>query len=174
MSYRFLALINGHGLQKDTTTSAEAGLRDEGMTPCLTLDSIKVFVSSDTPTLTLPAGGIAIGDMFTEKRAPFSIERFPTFASCAQIRSYVLEHCWGEYLLILPEAAHPGGFSILRDPSGRVEAHAADLIEAKADYRVGADGALRAAEVHGRRLDRQAMAFGIADEHVWLVEAHRL
>lgn len=121
MSYRFLALINGHGLQKDTTTSAEAALRDEGMTPCLTLDSIKVFVSSDTPTLTLPAGGIAIGDMFTEKGAPFSIERFPTFASCAQIRSYVLEHCWGEYLLILPEAAHPGGFSILRDPSGGVQ-----------------------------------------------------
>lgn len=113
MSCHYIALV-GHDARwcGQDGIDAEAALLKLGMHHCLTSGPICLFASEGTPMLPVPGGGMVIGHVFARDGAVC-----PAIPANADIRGYLLEKCWGEYLLFRPAAKGKGGFTVMRDPS---------------------------------------------------------
>lgn len=118
MSTCYLALINGDGdWSESSPVEMESKLRDIGLHPCLSSTSFRLFVTRDTPILSLPGVGTILGNMFFRDGTPIAYaEQLLAFADPAQIRKYIVENCWGPYLLLQPEV-EGRGIVVLRNPS---------------------------------------------------------
>lgn len=114
----YLGFVNGDGRLDDAIVArVEAGARDVGMHPCLVSATLTLFVAKDTPTLRIPGVGTILGHMFSRDGAAVGdATQFPQFAGYAQARRYIIENCWGPYLLVQPEV-EDGGLTVLREPS---------------------------------------------------------
>lgn len=77
-----------------------------------------VYTSDETPTLHLPGGGIVVGDLHTRSGTAIRhASQLPAASSAAALRRHILKNCWGDYILILPEANDPRSVGITRSPS---------------------------------------------------------
>ncbi|MCD9026730.1 asparagine synthase C-terminal domain-containing protein [Luteimonas sp. BDR2-5] len=82
---------------------------------------ISVFTAETTLVLKIPGGGLLVGHLFTRNGKRFSDGAFlPAFGCHAECLKHLFDQCWGEYLLIWPNAGEECGFSVTRDPSGAV------------------------------------------------------
>ncbi|WP_454828388.1 asparagine synthase-related protein [Pseudoxanthomonas wuyuanensis] len=121
MNYRYIILVGdeSHGDQARAFAVANAILRAAGMECRFASASIRLFVSSDTPTLLVPGRGLIIGQIFTKDGQPITnpkcFER-----TTDEISSYVLSNSWGEYLALCPSNEDRRSFTLLRDPSGGI------------------------------------------------------
>lgn len=108
MPYRYVAIFgDGEG--------------PPGLVPRWCTGKVSVFASEETPTVTIPGGGILIGRLFRNDGTPLDGEaQFPALANRRQLRDFVLGHCWGEYVLFQPGTGGRAEVTILRDPSGGV------------------------------------------------------
>lgn len=80
--------------------------------------SMTLFGTDDLSTLSLPGGGVLIGDLFTQDGITVNDSaRFPEHSNQAQTRKYILETYWGSYLIIQPDAQGPDNFTMTRAPS---------------------------------------------------------
>ncbi len=115
MGYCYLAIVaDGARLAEE----AIERLREEGLEECAAFDSLRLFRSSGTPSLRLPYGGVIIGHLFSRACRPIrQADELPPLATPTQARQYLLDHCWGEYVLIDSIAS---GLQVMRDPSGGV------------------------------------------------------
>lgn len=122
MSYRYIALVDPdllHLHRVDPETDAH--LAPFGMHPSATIGPVRLYTSKDTPVLPLPNGGFVIGHLLSRNGALFGDTReFQTLARATQLGKYLLEHCWGEYLLIEPTFDDGRSWRVARDPSGGV------------------------------------------------------
>jgi asparagine synthase (glutamine-hydrolysing) len=120
MSYRYIALLAHKGAERDTDSlDREAKLREMGLRSIPVSSAIKLFVSRETPALEVPGGGVLIGHVFRRDGVLVADgTELPSFRDPAQARKYLIDSCWGAYLLIQPMADRARDFTILRDPSG--------------------------------------------------------
>src|SRR5690606_28850195 len=116
MPYRYLATLDPDGhADDDATTPENCGLVSGGP------GAMRLFASADTPTLLTPDGGILVGRLFGADGTPVRrTTDLPMIVSPAQFRRFVLERCWGEYVLFQAEATAAPAITITRDPSGGV------------------------------------------------------
>lgn len=118
--YRFIALVNDAG--KRTTESQTAiaiELREAGLQHRRTVGSINLYASQATPVLDVSGGGIVIGHLFNRNFTPIDgVVSVPKDLSPAQVRKYLLEHYWGEYLLVQASTDDSQTAIVMRDPSG--------------------------------------------------------
>lgn len=120
---RYVMLV-GEGGAKDSTSAAatESKLLGMGLQPHCSSASVRLFATKSTPILSLPRVGTIIGNMFFQDGSPvLGSDRFPNFAGHAQARKYILEQCWGPYLLLQAEV-EGGGVTVLRNPSASGDA----------------------------------------------------
>ena len=120
MCYRYIALINHFTGNTDGRGFQLAGtLREAGMEPRGHMGRLTLFAPKETPILSLPGGGILIGDLYDELGKPakelVSLQHLPTQSA---LRQHLLDHYWGEYLLFQPGEEGTDGFTLMRDPSG--------------------------------------------------------
>src|SRR5690606_7912609 len=110
MPYRYVAIFgDGEG--------------PPGLVPRWCTGKVSVFASEETPTVTIPGGGILIGRLFRNDGTPLDVEaQFPALANRRQLRDFVLGHCWGEYVLFQPGTDGRAEVTILRGRSGGVAA----------------------------------------------------
>jgi len=122
MSYRYLALVDiNRRWDVVNRPEIEAALQIDGMREPLTSGSIRLFLSKETPCLSLPEGGLAIGHLFSRKPSPLdATAQFPAFSSHKRLRKHIMENFWGEYVLVQPCDEGDAGAVITRDPSGGV------------------------------------------------------
>jgi asparagine synthase (glutamine-hydrolysing) len=122
MSYHYIALVEREGFGSDNADPvADARLRSLGMHASAILGPAKLYVSNETPVLPLPNGGFVIGHLFSRSGALFgNAPEFQTLSHAAPLGGYLLEHCWGEYLLIEPTFDDERSWKVTRDPSGGV------------------------------------------------------
>jgi len=120
MAYRYIALL-------DTTAAPQAAHAVEAtdrlnrlrMRQCLRTRHCTVHVSEQTPFIALHGQGLLIGHVFSRSGEPLTQEgQFPRFQSSSQLCRYILENCWGAYLVVLPDPEHDGRITLLRDPEG--------------------------------------------------------
>ncbi|MDH5822708.1 asparagine synthase C-terminal domain-containing protein [Luteimonas sp. RD2P54] len=123
MTVRYLAILAADG-PSDADPSSDvfrAALRGLGLHRTLTLDGISVFTSMQTPTLDLPSGGVLLGHVFNRRFQPLRFaDGIPSHLSGHELTSFILEHYWGEYVLLLPGQGGEGKTTVVRDPSGAV------------------------------------------------------
>lgn len=105
----------------DTTVglrTVESSCARLGLTRRMKIGALTIFASIDTPLLELTCGGIAIGSIFSSEGAHVS-EVAPPCGSSDQssIRKFILQRCWGEYVLVQPEPSCAQGFRITRSPA---------------------------------------------------------
>lgn len=116
MPYRYLAVLDPDGRGDDGATAlGDCVLVSRGS------DAIRLYASAGTPTLATPDGGFLVGRVFGEDGTPLrTVTDLPAIVNPAEFRKFVLERCWGEYVLF---QSGPGGAApatITRDPSGGV------------------------------------------------------
>lgn len=119
MAYRYIALFGNDRDRTDRTVrETRAALADMGMVERLATGSMTVFASPATPTLPLPFGGILIGHLFMRDGSPItSADLLPEIASIAELFRYLVENCWGEYLLLHCAAEGNDQITAIRDPA---------------------------------------------------------
>lgn len=120
MPYRYLALLcdPDHGGAAGALAPALAAM---GLEPCLPAHTVQLFASADTPLLRLPGDSVLVGRIFDGKgNAILSASPFREVADPKRLREFLLEQCWGDYVLF--QAARGGAETaiVLRDPSGGV------------------------------------------------------
>lgn len=123
MPYPYLAVIDGQGPTGSAAERLASKLHGTGLLPRHSLGAVTLFAGEKTPTLLLPGDGILVGHLFSAEGEPVrNAEQLPQIMTPPQILSYILEHCWGEYILIQP--GHGPGMDrkmiFTRDPSGGV------------------------------------------------------
>lgn len=118
MNPRYVVLVAGDGEENISSIAAmESKLRGIDLHPRLSAAQLRLFAPQDTPILSSPNVGTIIGSMFSRDGSPIiDVDRFPDFADHAQARRYILEHCWGPYLLLQPDV-EGSGIAVLRNPS---------------------------------------------------------
>lgn len=79
-----------------------------------------LLVSTHTPTVEVPEGGLVIGQIFHRNgRRLLGPRDFPNLVRPADIRRYILDQCWGDYILCQPQPDE-SSILVMRDPSGAV------------------------------------------------------
>lgn len=123
MSHRYLVLVEPRGCATGTPTAGiEVALTTAGMPLRHAAGSIRVFAAPDTPTLSLPDGGLLIGQLFTPDGRPVgTTPSLPPLAPPGKQHAHLLKRYWGDYLLLQPDAYGPRSLAVLRDPSGSIE-----------------------------------------------------
>lgn len=121
MGRDYLVLPAGTGVAEQTQTIGPRGaLQALGMAEVATCAGALVFVSDGLPTLRLPGGGVVIGELHT--RGGSRVDNLtqlslPANNDASEIRRYIIERCWGDYLLLLPAAFEVSALDITRSPS---------------------------------------------------------
>jgi asparagine synthase (glutamine-hydrolysing) len=123
MTTRYIVLVGGGGEKGSAFAAAmEPKLLRMGLQPKFSSASIRLFAAQATPILSLPKVGTIIGNMFFQDGSSvLSSDRFPNFAGHAQARRYILDHCWGPYLLLQAEDETDVA-TVLRNPSASGDA----------------------------------------------------
>lgn len=89
-----------------------------GMGVRYTSGALTLFGTAGMSMLSLPDGGILIGDLFTRDgiaiRVSTAIRRR---TDSVQVRNDVLENYWGSYLIIQPDTRDAGTFTVTRAPA---------------------------------------------------------
>lgn len=114
MNCRYIALIGSVERRAGPDNlDVETSLLKLGLRHRLTLGSIRLFASEDTPALPVPGGGMVIGHLFSRDGATIHSD----LPSSIRVREHLLEKTWGEYLLFQPATNGDGSITIMRDPS---------------------------------------------------------
>jgi asparagine synthase (glutamine-hydrolysing) len=118
--YRFIALLDyGHSLTADDYAAIEIELCEAGLQHRHTIGGLRLYASKATPVLDVAGTGIVVGHLFSRDFKPVGhIASLPRHASPANISKHLLDHYWGEYLLLQPPADPAQALTALRDPSG--------------------------------------------------------
>ncbi|WP_407353506.1 asparagine synthase-related protein [Luteimonas sp. R10] len=112
------------GSARDTTANeaAQARARSVGLHPLAENlpGGASLLVSAHTPTAGVPEGGLVIGQLFHRNGNRLLGPRdFPNLRGSAEVRHYILEQCWGDYILCQPQPDE-SSVLVMRDPSGAV------------------------------------------------------
>ncbi|CCG37615.1 asparagine synthase family protein [Xanthomonas citri pv. mangiferaeindicae LMG 941] len=120
MGYRYLALVGGvdgepGGNERALADALEAlGMRPQGRTGRLAL-----FAPEETPVLSLSGGNVIVGDLYRRDGGPVaSAVDLRHFPAPQALLAHLLEHYWGEYVLLQPTGPDNGDVRLVRDPSG--------------------------------------------------------
>lgn len=121
MGYHYIALVEtgASGITPQMSDRQVAFLRSRNMQHVPMTAPISLFVSQETPTLIVP-GGMVIGHLFSKDGKPAKSESLPVRKSEESFAKHLLEHYWGEYLLIQAAVRDSRELNILREPSGGV------------------------------------------------------
>ena len=115
MCYRYIALTD------DVECQLAGMLQEQGMEPRGRVRQLALFASKETPVLSLPGEGFVLGDLYHRNGSPVMdlsiLGHLPTQRA---LRQHLLDHYWGEYLLIQPADGGNAGITLMRDPSGGI------------------------------------------------------
>jgi asparagine synthase (glutamine-hydrolysing) len=115
MRYRYLALTG------DLESQPIDVLLKLGMGPRCRVGPLTLFASSETPVLSLPSGGVVLGDLYLrDGSAVTDLSALQCTPNQRVLRQHLLDHYWGEYLLIQPGDERSDGLTVMRDPSGGI------------------------------------------------------
>lgn len=93
-------------------------VQDLGMRVRYGSGALTLYGTVDLPMLSLPGGGILIGDLFTRDGIAIhdgsAIRKLP---DSTQVRKDILENYWGSYLIIQPDTRDASSFEIARSPA---------------------------------------------------------
>lgn len=116
MSYRYVATLDDQAGVFPHDAPAPNTL---GLTEVYRAGSTRLFAPAGTPVMEVPCGGAIVGHLFLrDGRAITHSAQIPAGASPDKVRAFVLEQCWGEYILLQRERS--GAVVVTRDPSGGV------------------------------------------------------
>lgn len=122
MLYPYIALSGNFVADSEASEwSLEDPLRNLGMERRGCVGCVSLFAPEDTPTLRLPNGGMLLGDLYDANGKPIKdAAAFEHLATQAALRQYLLDHCWGEYLLFQLAEDAANSITLMRDPSGGI------------------------------------------------------
>lgn len=121
MPYSYLAILGGQDRSSDAARSMRFRLGKSGLLPRLCTESVTLFATAETPTLLASRNSVLVGRVFRTDGTPLRDgAAFPASLDQQQLREFLMEHCWGDYVLL---QSSPGGTAdtiVMRDPSGGV------------------------------------------------------
>ncbi|GAB3309898.1 asparagine synthase-related protein [Luteimonas notoginsengisoli] len=130
MSCRYIAVLGDRNGDDSAIRRAAPVLRNSGLFPRLLTRSIGLFAAEGTPTLALFGNSILVGHVFRRDGSPLrATGDVPGSLNGPQLRRFLLEDCWGEYVLMQPDTNESADLVIMRDPSGGVPCFHSDDAE---------------------------------------------
>lgn len=120
MIWRYIVLVGGDGRQQ-AHAEQNVLLHGLGLECRFSQGAARLFVSRETPTLSIPGHGVVIGQLFTADGQPVTTAQLSTqIRDVAELEKYLLDNYWGEYILLLASGTDGHLVRILRDPSGGI------------------------------------------------------
>lgn len=120
MECRYIALLD-NGDQTEVQAANDSALRDIGMEVILSAGALRLFISKETPTLSVPGHGLLIGRLFCKDGQHVTAEKLSSgLAGQQDFESHILRNYWGQYLLVVFKENDEEQPTILRDPSGSI------------------------------------------------------
>ncbi|WP_269781272.1 asparagine synthetase B family protein [Luteimonas fraxinea] len=117
--YRFAALF-GDSLTANENQIGES-LRAAGLTDVLTHARFSLYVSADTPVTRLHARALLVGHAFRRADGtPLTGSTHSEIPADIKLTRYLIEQCWGDYIVLEFPADDWAQFDTIRDPSGGV------------------------------------------------------
>lgn len=114
--YRFAALFGEH-LAAETSDS----LRAAGLDEVLAQEGFALYASADTPVTRFHARAILVGHAFRRAGGiPLTGSSSSKIPADIDLSRYLLEQCWGDYILLEFPSTDWANFHATRDPSGGV------------------------------------------------------
>ncbi|NII09491.1 hypothetical protein [Oleiagrimonas sp. C23AA] len=114
MSHRYIALTAKAFGEQYVSTLATQRMSYRGQ-----VGHMMVFAAREAPVMTLPGGGLLLGELYDRHGRPVvNPMDLPAAPTPARFRQQLLEQLWGKYLLFQPVESSSGGFTVMRDPSG--------------------------------------------------------
>ncbi|HEV2538304.1 MAG TPA: asparagine synthase C-terminal domain-containing protein [Frateuria sp.] len=87
-----------------------------------TFGAISIFATSDTSMVRLPNDGVVLGALYSLSGEVIrNAGQLACPPSSNAIRHHILENCWGDYVIVMPEGTGPCAISITRSPSHACE-----------------------------------------------------
>lgn len=122
MRHRYFALIDHFARPRiDTRYPFIGALRELGMRLRGRMGRVALFTTEGTPVFSLPGDALIVGDLYCrDGRSITDPDQLEPFPSQRAFREHLLEHYWGEYLLIQPGDQERDHISIMRDPSSGI------------------------------------------------------
>lgn len=116
MSYRYIAILEDGPGPPNQGTPAPVAL---GLMEAYRAGSTRLFAPLGTPVMEMPCGGLIVGHLFLRDGTAITHStQIQVGASPSKVRTFLLEQCWGEYILLQWEDC--GAVVVTRDPSGGV------------------------------------------------------
>lgn len=122
MYYPYIALsCNVASNPEDSKWPLADPLRRLGMERCGKVGCIALFTPKGTPALSLPGGGMLLGDLYDPDGRPIKdLAGLRHSMTQSALRRHILDYYWGEYLLFQPAEEGADGITVMRDPSGGI------------------------------------------------------
>lgn len=119
MRHTFLIeLATDHRAERQDQPDDVRTTRSDGIQLIATIGTALVYITAGTPVVRIVGGGLVIGDLCSRSGTCLQDgAELANLASVTSVRRHVLRHCWGDYILVLPESESPYGFGVTRSPS---------------------------------------------------------
>ena len=113
MSHQYIVLTG----DADASGDAEAALAAHGIRRCLALGKTRLLVSEKTPLLIVDAQTAIVGELYDRSGTRIT-ERaaLPDSTDHTRFRQFILDHGWGDYVLIHSTQDREGSASFMRSP----------------------------------------------------------
>ena len=120
MCYHYIALTNRFAGSTDDGECRIIGmLRELNMERRGHVGQLTLFAPKETPTQSLPGGGILLGDVYDDAGRPAAnLDGLQSPPTQRALRQHLLDHYWGDYLLFQPHDDGTDSITLMRDPSG--------------------------------------------------------
>lgn len=116
MSFRYVAILEHRATSHSSDTGAAVTL---GLSEIFRDGPLRLLAPCGTPTIDMPCGGVVVGQLFLrDGTAVVRPDQIRTNVLPEKVRAFVLERCWGEYILVQRERS--GTVMVTRDPSGGI------------------------------------------------------
>lgn len=118
MGYRYLLVRSGRNATDGDLIERAARL---GLAARMVWAGAVLLASRSTPILRTPDGGAVIGHLFRRDGTPQGSD-FGAAATndLAGFRSFLIEHCWGDYVLFQSRPGSSSQLTVTRDPAGGI------------------------------------------------------
>lgn len=121
MTYRYIALVDATGRwELPDADRLDASLQRLGLHPTLISSSVKMFAAAGTGCQPVSEDAVVIGPVFSRDSWRPGIEPAcpPSALAWPETCQELLDHYWGDYLLIQAASNGAAGVNLMRDPSG--------------------------------------------------------
>ena len=121
MKLKYIVIFNTESSDSEPNlySTQQNSLLNSGLKEVFSSRMMILFASKSTPTFIINEHNVILGHIFTKDGNPFDQNQIiPIADKLIDLEDYLLNNCWGEYILIQSHMSQEANLTCMREPSG--------------------------------------------------------